>query len=67
MSELPKAAVERLIKNASGLRVSATAVDAMLDILEDIAVDIGTQANQLAHHAGRKTVTGKDIHVAART
>ncbi|MCD6414307.1 MAG: histone family protein [Candidatus Diapherotrites archaeon] len=66
MAELPRAAVERLIRKAGATRVSDTAVDELIDILEDISEDISTQAIKLAHHAKRKTVTGEDIKMAAR-
>ena len=66
MAELPKAAVERLIRNAGAGRVSASACDALIDVLEDVAVDVAAQAVQLAKHAGRKTVTADDIKLAAR-
>ncbi|MCD6523053.1 MAG: NFYB/HAP3 family transcription factor subunit [Candidatus Diapherotrites archaeon] len=67
MSELPRAAVERLIRKAGAPRVSVTAVDALIEILEDIANDISVRANQLARHAGRKTVVDADIKMASRT
>ena len=67
MTELPRAAVERLIRNAGAPRVSATACDALIEVLEEVAVDVSAQAVQLAKHAGRKTVTADDIKLAART
>ncbi len=66
MTELPKAAVERLIRKAGAKRVSADAVETLVDILEDIALDISAQAIRMAIHAGRKTVTAEDIKLAAR-
>ncbi|MCK4327252.1 MAG: histone family protein [Candidatus Diapherotrites archaeon] len=67
MSELPRAAVERLIRNAGASRVSASACDELIEVLEEVALDLGAQAIQLAKHAGRKTVTADDIKLAART
>ena len=66
MSELPAAAVERLIRNAGAPRVSATAVTELTNILEARATEISTQAAALAKHAGRKTVTSDDIKMALR-
>ena len=67
MSELPVAAVESLIRNAGAARVSASASEALVEVLEDVAMDISAQAVQLAKNAGRKTVTADDIRLAART
>ena len=67
MAELPIAAVERLIRAAGAQRVSASAAEALVEILEDISADISSEAIMLAKHAGRKTVTGKDIKLAAKT
>jgi histone H3/H4 len=67
MGELPKAAVARIIKSAGASRVSDSAVVSMIDILEDVAADVASSANALARHAGRKTVTGDDIKLAAKS
>lgn len=66
MTELPRAAIERLIRNAGASRVSASACDALIEVLEDVALDVAAQAISLAKHAGRKTVTAEDIRLAAR-
>jgi histone H3/H4 len=67
MGELPKAAVERLIKGAGASRVSASAVEALSEILEDVAMDVASQSASLARHAGRKTVTADDVKLAAKS
>ena len=67
MAELPRAAVERLIRNAGAPRVSASASDALIEVLEEVGLEISAQAVQLSKHAGRKTVTAEDIKLAART
>ncbi|MCD6522380.1 MAG: NFYB/HAP3 family transcription factor subunit [Candidatus Diapherotrites archaeon] len=67
MGDLPRAAVERLIRNAGAKRVSASAAEALAEVLEDVAMDIAAEATLLAKHAGRKTVTAKDIKLAAKT
>ncbi|MCD4740598.1 histone family protein [archaeon] len=66
MAELPKAAVERLIRRAGAKRVSDSAVVELSELLEDFADDVSTQALRLARHASRKTVTGEDIKIAAK-
>lgn len=66
MGELPKAAVERLIRKAGAKRVSDSAVEALVELLEDVADDVSSQALKMAHHANRKTVTGEDIKIASK-
>ncbi|MCD6434349.1 MAG: NFYB/HAP3 family transcription factor subunit [Candidatus Diapherotrites archaeon] len=66
MAELAKAAVERIIRKASGLRVSDKAALELAEILEEIALKISQEAALLARHAKRKTVTASDIRLAAR-
>ena len=62
---LPLAAVERLMKKAGAERISPTAVKALADILETVAGDIASRAVRYANYAKRKTVTRKDIELAA--
>jgi histone H3/H4 len=66
MPELPRAAVERLLRLAGAPRVSASACDAMIKVLEMDAHQIGGKAVQLSKHAGRKTVTAEDVELASR-
>jgi len=67
MSDLPIAAIDRLIRKAGAERVSEDAAVALSKILEDVAIDISKQAIELARHAKRKTVTGEDIQLATKT
>lgn len=64
MVEIPRAPIERLVKRAGAERVSDSAVDAMIDALEEEAIKIATKAIKLARHAGRKTVVEEDIKLA---
>lgn len=66
MGELPIAPVDRLIRRAGANRVSEDAALAMSEILTDYGITIGLQAKRLAKHAGRKTVTGEDVKLAAK-
>jgi DNA-binding protein len=67
MSDLPIAAIDRLIRKAGAERVSEDAAMELSQILSDVAVDISKQAIELARHAKRKTVTGEDIKLATKT
>ncbi len=63
---LPLAAMEKLLKQSGADRVSDSAKSALKDVLEDIAEEIAQNAVKLAQHAGRKTVKGNDIRLAAK-
>lgn len=63
---IPKAPVARILMNAGAKRVSADAVDAFTDVLQDIAIKIGEHASRIAKHSGRKTVQEGDIKLAAK-
>ena len=61
---LPLAPIDRLVRNAGAGRVSAEASEALRDILETIANNIGKVAVDFARHAKRKTVVEDDIKLA---
>ncbi|MEM4263614.1 MAG: NFYB/HAP3 family transcription factor subunit [Candidatus Woesearchaeota archaeon] len=63
---IPKAPVARLVQKAGAKRVSAEAVDFLVGILEEQALDIGRQAVRIAKHSGRKTVNDGDVKLAVR-
>jgi histone H3/H4 len=66
MGELPLAAVDRIIRKASGLRVSNSAVIELARVLEEEGMKISLKAKALAEHAKRKTITADDIRLAIR-
>lgn len=66
MSELPEAAVDRVIRKGGGLRVSEDAAKELAEVLEEHGIKISQQAAMFAKHAKRKTVTAEDIRLAAK-
>ena len=59
-------AVHRIIKKAGAGRVSESACREMAKVLEELGLKIGREALDFAMYAGRKTVKGKDIKIAAK-
>lgn len=60
---LPLKTVERILRNAGARRVSKEATIAFSKYIEILTKDISSEAWELARHAGRKTVTEKDIQM----
>ena len=63
---LPAAAMEKLLKKAGAERVSEDAKAKLIEVLEEIAEEIGEKSVRLARHAGRKTVKSSDIREATK-
>jgi len=66
LSELPLAAVDRIIRKASGIRVSEGAAKELSVYLEEVGMKVSQEASTLAKHAGRKTVTDEDVRLALK-
>ena len=66
MSKLPLAVMERLLRDGGAERVSEDAKEALSEILEEYALDIGKDAVLLSEHAGRKTVRKEDVELASK-
>ena len=54
------------MREAGALRVSDDAKAALAEKLEQKALEISAEAKKLAEHAGRKTITEKDIIFAVK-
>lgn len=65
--ELPMAPMGRLLKDAGAARVSDDARAKLAYVLEDFGMLIAQNANDLAKHAGRKTVTAVDIAASVKS
>ena len=61
---LPKAPVEKLIREAGADRVSEGAAVELAELLEKFGLEISARAIKFSKHAGRKTVTAADIKLA---
>ena len=59
-------AMDKIMRDAGAPRVSDDAKEALAQILEERGRQISAEAKRLAEHAGRKTVTDKDIRLAVK-
>lgn len=66
MVELSIAACERLLKKGGADRVSKEAAEELANVLEELAVEIGKHAAELATHAKRKTIKAEDVKLASK-
>lgn len=58
-------AMDKIMRFAGSIRVSDDAKEALAEILEEKALKIAAEAKKFAEHAGRKTITAKDIKLAS--
>jgi histone H3/H4 len=65
MTELSQSAVERIMKNAGAERVSADAAETLSGLMEEYGMFLTKEAKKMSDHAGRKTLRGSDIRMAA--
>jgi histone H3/H4 len=66
MSEIPKAPIARIIKEAGAERVSEDAKAELAAYVEEIAREVAIEANKVAKIAKRKTVKADDIKLAIK-
>jgi histone H3/H4 len=65
MTELSRAAVERIIKKAGAGRISNDAAEILTELMENYGIFLSKEAKKMSDHAGRKTLRGSDIRMAA--
>ena len=65
-SELGLSAMYRILKKSGAQRVSDESADELRRIIEEIAIAIAKSAVEMSIHAGRKTVRGEDVKLAAK-
>jgi histone H3/H4 len=65
MTELSHSAVERIMKKAGAERVSADATETLIVLMEEYGIILAKEAKKMSDHAGRKTLRGSDIRMAA--
>jgi len=58
-------AMDKIIRE-TGLRVADDAKEALADILQEKAKELALTAKRYAEHAGRRTITAKDIQLATK-
>ncbi|WP_410319709.1 histone family protein [Methanobrevibacter sp.] len=66
MSEIPKAPIARIIKEAGAERVSEDAKAELAAYVEEIARNVAKEATQVAKIAKRKTIKADDIKLAIK-
>ncbi len=54
------------MREAGGLRVGEDAKEALADALQQQGLKIAWEAKRYAEHAGRKTLTRKDVELATK-
>ena len=64
--DLSVSAMRRIIKKAGAERVSESGAKELARVLEETGLKIGKDALEFSMHAGRKTVKGKDVKIAAK-
>ena len=66
MSEIPKAPIARIIKEAGAERVSEDAKAELAAYVEEVARNVAKEANQVVKIAKRKTIKADDIKLAIK-
>tara|TARA_Y100000310_G_C20474220_1_gene711581 strand:- start:163 stop:369 length:207 start_codon:yes stop_codon:yes gene_type:complete len=67
MGVLSRNAMDKLLRQAGKIRVSHPAKQALAGVLEEQALEIAREAKKYAEHAGRRTITDKDVRLAVKS
>ncbi|MBI4983286.1 NFYB/HAP3 family transcription factor subunit [Candidatus Woesearchaeota archaeon] len=57
-------AMDKLMRKAGAIRVGDDAKEVLAEVLERKALEISAVAKRMAEHAGRRTITRRDIEMA---
>jgi DNA-binding protein len=63
---IPKASAARILMKMGAKRVSSDGAVAFVDIITNLAEEIGEKAVRIAKHSGRKTVQEGDVKLAVK-
>ncbi|RAP52332.1 MAG: histone [Methanosphaera sp. SHI613] len=66
MTEIPKAPITRIVKNAGAERISKDAEEKFVEAVEAYTTKLAEAAIDLAKHADRKTVQPDDVELALK-
>lgn len=66
MSDIPKAPIGRIMKDAGAERVSEDAKEELTMYIEQVVRDVTVEANKVAKIAKRKTIKPEDIKLAIK-
>jgi histone H3/H4 len=66
MTEIPKAPITRIVKNACAERISKDAEEKFVEAVEAYTTKLAEAAIDLAKHADRKTVQPDDVELALK-
>lgn len=65
MGTIPRATAGRILKEGGAQRVSAEAKERFTAALEEYGMKLAAETLKISSHAGRKTIRGTDIDMAA--
>ncbi len=67
MAKIPLAPFENVLKESKkDIRVSDSATRAFVELINEIAKEIATDAAELAEHANRRTILDSDVKLAGK-